>query len=116
MEVKQIGGTTFGKPYLMLPIPFCDKVLAPVTAETKNTLDEGEYYNGIKPNCPVKDDLDHKLGDKSEGLLNEALYYMSNGQCSEAASTVRSLPSSKQDTSQQTEDFLRRLNRAHSLF
>jgi C-terminal peptidase prc len=116
MEVIQIGRTTYGKPYGMHTLPFCNKVLAPVTVETKNALDEGEYYDGIKPDCPVDDDLDHKLGDKSEGLLSEALYYMANGQCSEQSSALRSSPSSKQSTSQETEDLLRRLNRPQTLF
>jgi len=52
MDVIQIGRTTYGKPYVMLPLSFCDKVLAPVIAETKNALDLGEYYNGIKPDLP----------------------------------------------------------------
>jgi len=114
MDVIQIGGTTVGKPYIMNPIPFCDKVLAPVTAETKNALDLGEYYDGIKPDCPVKDDLDHKLGDKSEGLLNEALYFMANGQCSEQSSALRSLPSKQR--SSPMEDLLYRLNRPQVFF
>jgi C-terminal processing protease CtpA/Prc len=116
MEVIQIGRTTTGKPYAMPIIPFCDKVLAPVTVETKNALDLGEYYDGIKPDCPGNDDLDHKLGDTSEGLLSEALYFMANGQCSEAASTEPSAPSSKQNTSQKMENLLRRLNQPQGLF
>ena len=116
MEVIQIGETTHGKPFGIVPVPFCDKQLWPVTFEMKNALDQGEYYDGIKPNCPIADDFDHKLGDKSEGLLAEALYYMANERCKEIDSTARFFPSSNPNTTEEMKALIRNLNGPQGLY
>jgi C-terminal peptidase prc len=110
MEVIQIGAATDGKPYAMQSFPFCDKVLLPITFELKNALDQGEYYDGIKPDCLVTDDFDHKLGDTSEGLLDQALHYIANGSCKETDSTSRTLPLSNPYSREEMEALLRSIN------
>jgi C-terminal processing protease CtpA/Prc len=110
MQVVQIGGTTGGKPYAMTIVPFCNKVLAPITFEIKNALDQGEYYNGIEPDCAVNDDLNHKLGDKTEGLLNEALYFIASGRCNQSNPVSQPTPSPRPGLTEEMKARLRSLN------
>ena len=71
---------------------FCDKVLFPVSFETRNSLGEGEFFSGLKADCAAADDLDQALGDPEEASLAEALDFLRTGTCSpRAAIASRSL-------------------------
>ena len=82
MPVLVVGDRTYGKPVGQYAIPFCDKVLAPVSFTVRNANGEGDYFDGIAPTCPAPDDLDHGLGDPQEGSLREAIALILTGQCS----------------------------------
>ncbi len=81
MEVILVGETTYGKPVGMYVYDLCDKLFMPVTFQMVNALGEGAFFDGIPPDCPAEDDLDHQLGDPDEASLAAALYFLSNGSC-----------------------------------
>ncbi len=85
LDVVQIGGITCGKPYGMYAHLFCGNVLLPLEFQIKNAQGEGEYTDGLSPNCPMDDDLEHILGDTKEALLEGALHYIASGQCASPA-------------------------------
>jgi len=94
MPVLVVGDRTYGKPVGQYAIPFCDKVLAPVSFAVRNANSEGDYFDGIAPTCAAPDDLDSQLGDVNEGSLREALTVIATGRCSAAPSADRA-PSRK---------------------
>ena len=82
MPVVVIGDRTYGKPVGQYGIPFCDKLLAPVSFTVRNADGQGDYFDGIAPTCAAQDDLDAPLGDPQEGSLREAIGMILTGQCS----------------------------------
>jgi len=81
-EVTLIGETTFGKPVGAYQFEFCDKVAVPIAFSNQNAANEGDYYDGLAPDCVAIDDLDRPLGDVEENALAEALFFVENGRCS----------------------------------
>src|SRR5438874_13690601 len=79
MPVTVVGSTTHGKPVGQLTYNFCDKVLYAVAFKSTNARGEGDYFGGIPADCAAPDDLDHPLGDASEGSLAAALQYLRTG-------------------------------------
>ena len=73
MEVKLIGGTTYGKPVGYFPIPVGDWYILPVSFRTTNKNGEGNYFNGIPVNATVADGLDKDWGDITETSLASAI-------------------------------------------
>ncbi len=82
MPVIVIGDTTYGKPVGQYAIPFCDRVMAPVSFALRNARGEGDFFGGFAPDCPAPDDIEHDLGEATEGSLAEALRYVQTGSCS----------------------------------
>ena len=93
IPVTIIGDRTYGKPVGQYGFDFCDKVLFPVSFENRNANDEGNFYDGLGPDCSASDGLDRPLGDPEEASLAEALHYLREGACSaraeEAARALR---------------------------
>ena len=85
IPVTTVGDRSYGKPVGQYGYNFCDKVLYPVAFSTQNARGEGGYFDGIAPDCPAPDDLDHQLGDSAEASLNAALGYLRTGSCSASA-------------------------------
>ena len=85
MPVTVVGSTTHGKPVGQLTYNFCDKVLYAVAFKSTNALGQGDYFDGIPPDCAAPDDLDHQLGDGAEASLGAALQYVRTGACSASA-------------------------------
>ncbi len=81
MEVILVGDTTYGKPVGMYVYDLCDKIFMPAAFQMVNTLGEGAFFDGIPPDCPAEDDLDHALGHPEEASLGAALHYFVNGAC-----------------------------------
>jgi len=81
MDVVIIGQKTYGKPYSMYPISYCDKVFFPILMKNFNSDYSEDYDNGFEPDCDVEDDLYHNFGDENESMLSNAIYYIKNGQC-----------------------------------
>ena len=87
-----IGDTTYGKPVGQYGMRFCDKILYPVAFSIKNANLEGDYFDGIPPDCPAADDATHQLGDPAEASFAEALTYIRTGACTpRTASESRAL-------------------------
>lgn len=82
LPVVVIGERTFGKPVGQYGIEMCDKVLLPVAFITVNVNGEGNYFDGIAPDCPAADDIGHDLGAAAEASLAEALQFIRTGTCS----------------------------------
>jgi C-terminal peptidase prc len=92
IPVVIVGDRTYGKPVGAYGIPFCDKVLAPVSFALRNASGEGDYFDGLAPTCAAADDITHELGDVAEASFAEAITYLRTGRCStQAASTAQSL-------------------------
>jgi carboxyl-terminal processing protease len=85
IPVTTVGDRSYGKPVGQYGYNFCDKVLYPVAFSTQNARGEGGYFDGIAPDCPAADDLDHQLGDSAEASLSAALGYLRTGSCSASA-------------------------------
>ena len=71
MDVVVIGGTTCGKPVGQFPMDFCDKTAALVNFQTENNNGQGDYFDGISPDCAVEDDWANPL-DVTADMGNEA--------------------------------------------
>jgi carboxyl-terminal processing protease len=82
IPVLIVGERTYGKPVGQYAIPFCDKILAPVSFQLRNANGEGDFFDGLGADCPAPDDLDHPLGDPLEGSLREAFTVITTGACS----------------------------------
>ena len=63
-------------------MPFCDKVIAPVSFILRNANGHSDFFNGFPPDCRASDDLDHEFGDPAEASLAESLAYVRTGACS----------------------------------
>ena len=86
IPVVIVGDRTYGKPVGQYQYDFCDKTLAPVSFSVHNANGQGDYFDGLTPNCPAADDADHQLGDVNEASLREALTYAATNACSPATS------------------------------
>lgn len=73
MPVHTVGSTTCGKAYVMQGLRFGDEIIYPITARVVNSLGDGHYISGIRPDFKANDDLNHQLGDPQEGMLEKAL-------------------------------------------
>jgi len=81
IDVVTIGDTTYGKPYGFIPRDNCGLTYNAVQFESLNSEGVGGFTAGFAPTCQVPDDLDHPLGDASEGRLRVALDYLKTGRC-----------------------------------
>jgi C-terminal peptidase prc len=93
IPVVIVGDRTYGKPVGQYVMPFCDKILAPVSFFLRNADGEGDYFDGLPADCPAADDLDAELGDPLEASLREALTVIATGACTPAgAQSERARP------------------------
>jgi carboxyl-terminal processing protease len=93
VPVTVVGDRTYGKPVGQYVLPFCDKVLAPVSFSMVNADGQGDYFSGLPADCQAGDDIGHDLGDPAEASLAAALRYVRTGVCpapAQALSTLRS--------------------------
>jgi C-terminal processing protease CtpA/Prc len=79
MNVKLIGGTTYGKPVGFFPIAVGDWYIFPVSFRTLNKNGEGNYFNGMTVDKTVADGLDKEWGDLSESSLASAVNNITSG-------------------------------------
>ena len=100
LPVTIVGDRTFGKPVGQYGFPFCDKVLFPVSFETRNAEGEGDFFSGLRADCSADDDLENPLGDPEEASLAEALDFLRTGRCSARSATAsRSLEELRREVS-----------------
>lgn len=90
MDVKLVGDTTYGKPVGFFTFHITDfpnggaeKDLADLYAinfETRNSLDKGQYFDGMIPDSKAVDYVDVPWGDKTyDQNLAQILNYVSTG-------------------------------------
>ena len=84
IDVVQIGAKTCGKPVGQQPEVIADYVLFAINFQTVNALDQGDYFDGLMPECPVTPAITGDWGVTTDPLYAEALNYISNGNCSMA--------------------------------
>jgi len=83
IQVVTIGGTTCGKPVGFTALDYQGASYWVINFRLRNAAEQGDYFEGIAPTCPVKDDLRHAIGATDESLLAEALHYIATGRCSQ---------------------------------
>lgn len=90
LNVKVVGVTTYGKPIGFFPIVIENRYKVYYSMfDTKNSLGQGSYYDGIKPDPDYDEDLDktgdiwddprYDFGDVKEGYLATALKILAPG-------------------------------------
>ena len=87
VEVALVGSNTHGKPVgqLGFDLTGCQDRLRLVAFRSVNSLGEGDYYAGLAPTmtyaCAAADAPSAPLGAPGDPMIEEALYWMSNGAC-----------------------------------
>ncbi len=79
MNVKLVGEATYGKPVGFFPLGVGNYYIFPVSFRTVNSLDEGDFFDGIQVDQEVEDGIDKDWGDKSEARLASVLKYVNTG-------------------------------------
>ncbi|MES2063866.1 MAG: S41 family peptidase [Bacteroidota bacterium] len=101
MDVKLIGGTSYGKPVGFFAIDINKYQLYVPQFETKNSAGNGGYYAGMEPGSPKYpgkkdyDDVSKDFGDPTETLLKYAINYVSTGAFSTTSVRVQSTSGAK---------------------
>ncbi len=91
-EVAIVGADTFGKPVgqSAFDLSGCSVRLRLVTFRITNSLNEGDYFNGLAGTlpfaCAAGDDLQRAPGDSQEASTAAALHWLSTGACSQVMS------------------------------
>jgi carboxyl-terminal processing protease len=85
VDVVQIGAATCGKPIGQQPDIIGNYVLFAINFQTVNALEQGGYFDGLQPNCPVSDSIKGDWGVAEDPLYAEAVQYIANGRCSDVA-------------------------------
>lgn len=85
VDVVQIGSTTCGKPVGQQPDIIGDYVLFAINFQTLNALDEGDYFDGLVPECPVEPAITGDWGAEDDPLYATAIDYIASGSCNSVA-------------------------------
>lgn len=91
LPVVVVGDNSYGKPVGQYGFRVCEKMLYAVSFSIRNSLGQGDYYDGFAPDCRAADDLTHLLGDPREASLSAALSYLANGSCPTSVSSRSAL-------------------------
>ncbi len=83
LDVHVVGGRTLGKPVGADSWSHCGYSIVPITFHSLNVDGNGDYFNGIEPECEVPDDLLHRLGAPEEAQLKAALRVLQGESCAE---------------------------------
>lgn len=81
VDVVSVGDTSCGKPVGFLPTSACGTIYNAVNFESVNELNQGRYFNGFAPTCPVAEDFTAPMGSAGDRLLVAAAYFVDNGTC-----------------------------------
>jgi C-terminal processing protease CtpA/Prc len=93
VTVAIVGEDTYGKPVgqYAFDLPGCQDRLRLVTFKTVNSLDQGDYYDGLAASipyaCAATDTLDQPLGSTSDGMVAEAMAWLGTGTCTTPMAT-----------------------------
>ncbi len=97
VEVLGVGDTSCGKPVGFLPADACGQTYSVVNFESVNALNEGRYFDGLDPTCPVAEDFRVPMGSAGDPLWSAAVQLADQGSCpataraSVTAGTARAL-------------------------
>ena len=80
VNVTTIGETSCGKP-VANSRKVCDKVTFAINFETVNSEGQGQYYDGLSPDCQVNDAIVADWGEFADPLTGAARDFIVNGQC-----------------------------------
>ncbi len=92
-NIAIIGSNTFGKPVGQAAFDFasCDLRVRPVTFQTVNANNQGDYFTGlasVMPNtCRANDDIAFQLGDPGEASIRTALDFVGGRSCTPITSS-----------------------------
>lgn len=82
VNVVAVGDITCGKPVGFLPRDDgWGTTYSVVNFEGVNAQNQGRYFDGLGPTCPVAEDFRLPIGDLSDPLLVAAAYHIDNGGC-----------------------------------
>ena len=79
MDVKLIGKKTYGKPVGFFAITIDKLDMYIPQFQTKNSLDYGDYFDGMLVDKDALDDMSKDFGDPTETSLANALSYSATG-------------------------------------
>lgn len=79
MDVKLIGKKTYGKPVGFIGLHIDKNDLYIPQFQTKNQLNQGDYFDGMAVDKDIADDITKEFGDQTEKLLAQALNYSASG-------------------------------------
>ena len=85
IEVLALGDTTSGKPAGFLPTSACGRTYRVVNFESVNALNEGCYFDGLAPTCPVAEDFKAAMGSAADPLWAAATHLADQGACPSAS-------------------------------
>jgi C-terminal processing protease CtpA/Prc len=103
LDVELIGSVTYGKPVGFYGIDINKYQLYMPMFSTRNSANNGDYYTGMTPGQGIYkgvsavDDLTKDFGDPTEGLLAQALSYISTGKYKTGSVTTQSLATSSKN-------------------
>lgn len=79
MDVKIVGKKSYGKPVGFFPIRIDKYDVYYSMFETRNSANQGTYYDGFVPDSDKADDVTRDFGDRNEVSLAAALAYITTG-------------------------------------
>jgi carboxyl-terminal processing protease len=83
VNIVSIGDTTNGKPTGMYPWYIGKKyAMLPITFKVVNSLNQGDFFDGIFPAKVLNDDITRDFNDREELCLKEAIHYLETGSVS----------------------------------
>lgn len=77
----RVGTTTCGKPVGFTPPTHEGWVFSVVSFASRNALGDGDYFDGLAPDCPLADPVSGQFGERDEPLLAAALAWLADGRC-----------------------------------
>ena len=88
LDVYIVGNDTYGKPVGMYPIEstISNLIYVPVCFKLVNAVDYGGYYEGLKADSYVDDDVANNFGI-DEAVFSEVLFHIENGYFSSTKSS-----------------------------
>jgi carboxyl-terminal processing protease len=82
VNVVAVGDVTCGKPVGFLPDDDgFGTTYSVVNFEGVNAQNQGRYFDGLAPTCPVAEDFSLPIGDVFDPLLVAAAHHVDNGAC-----------------------------------
>ncbi len=87
VQVLSVGGGTCGKPVGFLPESACGRTYSIVNFESVNARNEGRYFNGFDPVCPVAENFSTAQGGPDDPLMKAALTLADGGSCPAASAS-----------------------------